>query len=266
VRGPAALVRQQCEQFGLRRSPAPPRLSSTARASSRTSAAERQHGPYTDVIRQADYWAARPRGRRDEPPHRALEEAEYRSSLVRDRIQQLIDEGTLLIDTTGAQVGQINGLSVYDLGDLTFGRPSKITCVVAPGRGSIVNVEREANLAGRIHNKGFLIARAFLAERFGQLHELMVNASITFEQLYGDIDGDSAASSEIYALLSALAELPIDQALAVTGSVNQRGEIQPIGGAVAKIEGFYEVCHARGLDGHQGVIVPRTNLHNVVLR
>jgi predicted ATP-dependent protease len=271
VRGLAALVSQQCQQLSLR----PFTRAAVARLvehGSRLVEDQRRlsanMGAYLDVIRQADYWAAEAGAAAVDEPHvhRALEEAEYRSSLTRDRIQQLIDEDTLLIDTTGTRVGQVNGLSVYDLGDFTFGRPSKITCVVAPGRGSIVNVEREANMAGRVHNKGFLIARAFLSERFGQGRELAVNASLTFEQLYGDIDGDSASSTEIYALLSALSELPIDQSIAVTGSVNQRGEIQPIGGATVKVEGFYEVCAARGLDGRQGVIVPRTNLENIVLR
>ena len=271
VRGLASLVRQQCQLFDLR----PFTAAAVARLvehGSRLVEDQRKlsanMGTYTDILRQADYWASEAGSTIVDEKHlrRALDEAEYRSALVRDRIQELIDEGSLFIDTTGGRVGQVNGLSVYDLGDISFGRPSRITCVVAPGRGSIVNVERETNLAGRLHNKGFLIARAFLAERFGQSRELAVNASLTFEQLYGDIDGDSASSTEIYALLSALAEVPIDQGVAVTGSVNQRGEVQPIGGALAKIEGFYEVCAARGLDGRQGVMVPKSNIENIVLR
>ena len=225
-------------------------------------------GALLDVVRQADYWAGQDDSSEVRLKHveRALEEREFRSSLVRDRLQQLIDDGTIFIDTDGAKVGQINALSVYDLGDITFGRPSRITCVASAGRGTIVNIERETDMAGRTHNKGFLILRGFLADRFGQDMAMALHASLTFEQLYGDIDGDSASSTELYALLSALSEAPIRQSIAVTGSLNQRGEVQPIGGATAKIEGFFEVCKARGLDGTQGVMIPKTNVPTVALR
>ena len=152
------------------------------------------------------------------------------------------------------------------MGDVTFGRPSRITCVTSPGRGTIVNVERETNMAGKIHNKGFMILRGFLVDRFGQDKAMSLHASLTFEQLYGDIDGDSASSTEIYSLLSALSGVAIDQGVAVTGSVNQRGQVQPIGGAMAKIEGFQDVCRARGLNGRQGVMIPKSNVPNVILR
>ena len=225
-------------------------------------------GALLDLVRQADYWAGQDGSREVRLKHveRALEEREFRSSLVRDRLQHLIDDGTIFIDTEGTKVGQINALSVYDLGDITFGRPSRITCVASAGRGTIVNIERETDMAGRTHNKGFLILRGFLADRFGQDKAMALHASLTFEQLYGDIDGDSASSTELYALLSALAEAPIRQSIAVTGSLNQRGEVQPIGGATAKIEGFFEVCRARGLDGTQGVMIPRSNVRTVALR
>ena len=225
-------------------------------------------GALLDLVRQADYWANQDGSGVAHLHHveRALEEGAYRSSLVRDRMQQLIDEGTVFIDTDGEQVGQINALSVYNLGDITFGRPSRITCVVSAGRGTIVNIERESDMAGRTHNKGFLILRGLLADRFGQDMAMALHASLTFEQLYNDIDGDSASSTELYALLSALAEAPIRQSIAVTGSLNQRGEVQPIGGATAKIEGFFDVCRARGLDGTQGVMIPASNVPNVVLR
>ena len=225
-------------------------------------------GALLDLVRQSDFWSRQDGSRQVERPHveRALEEREFRSSLVRDRLQQLIDDGTIFIDTEGEKVGQINALSVYDLGDISFGRPSRITCITSAGRGTIVNVERETDMAGRTHNKGFLILRGFLADRFGQDGAIALHASLTFEQLYGDIDGDSASSTELYALLSSLSGLPISQSIAVTGSLNQRGEVQPIGGATAKIEGFYEVCRARGLDGTQGVMIPRTNVPNVALR
>ena len=225
-------------------------------------------GALLDLVRQADYWAGQDGSEEVRLKHveRALEEREFRSSLVRDRLQQLIEEGTIFIDTEGAKVGQINALSVYDLGDIMFGRPSRITCVASAGRGTIVNIERETDMAGRTHNKGFLILRGFLADRFGQDMAMALHASLTFEQLYGDIDGDSASSTELYALLSALAKAPIRQSIAVTGSLNQRGEVQAIGGATAKIEGFFEVCRARGLDGTQGVMIPRSNVPTVALR
>ena len=271
IRGLASLLRQHCDASGMTC------FTNTAVArliehSSRMVEDQRRMsanmGAFFDMVRQADFWAKKEGAAAVGPQHveRALEERDFRSALVRDRIQQMIEDGSLFIDTEGAKVGQINALSVYDLGDITFGRPSRITCVVSAGRGTIVNVERETNMAGRLHNKGFLIVRGYLTGRFGQNKAGVLHASLTFEQLYGDIDGDSASSTEIYALLSALADVPIDQGVAVTGSVNQRGEIQPIGSATAKIEGFYDVCLARGLDGKQGVLIPRTNVENVTLR
>src|SRR5690606_36472198 len=199
---------------------------------------------YVDVLRQADYWA---RDDGDDGVHerhllRAVEVRTYRASLMAERIVEAMEDGTITVDTEGEQVGQINALSVYDLGDLAFGRPSRVTCVTSAGRGSIVMVERESQMAGRIHNKGFLILRGFLAHRFGQDRASLFHASLTFEQMYSDIDGDSASSTELYALLSSLADVPISQRIAVTGSVDQLGNIQPIGGASAKVEGFFEVC------------------------
>ncbi|MSQ42481.1 MAG: ATP-dependent protease, partial [Dehalococcoidia bacterium] len=272
INGVAAVIREQCHRhkLGCFSDGAVARLvehlSRVVDDQRRLSA---NIGNLIDIVRQASYWASHD-GAPDQVDvrhvDRALEELEYRSALVRDRLQLLIDDGTILIDTAGGAVGQINALSVYDLGDIVFGRPSRITCVVSAGRGTIVNVERETEMAGRVHNKGFLILRGFLAARFGQEKALALHASLTFEQVYGDIDGDSASSTELYALLSALADLPISQSIAVTGSINQRGDVQPIGGATAKIEGFYEVCRARGLDGTHGVMIPKLNVHNVVLR
>lgn len=225
-------------------------------------------GALDDLLRQSDYWAEQAGAELVAAAHveRALDEREYRSSLVRDRVQQMIDDGTIFLDVEGRRVGQINALSVYDLGDIKFGRPSRISCVVSAGRGTIVHVDRETDMAGAVHNKGFLILRGFLADRFGQHRAMALHASLTFEQLYGQVDGDSASSTELYVLLSALAGVPLDQSIAVTGSVNQRGQVQPIGGATAKIEGFFEVCSARGITGTQGVIVPRANVANVTLR
>ena len=271
ILGLASVIRSQCERAGMAcfSDHAVARL---IEHSSRQVEDQRRLsgniGALVDLVRQADYWAGHDGAAAVLRGHveRALEESEYRSSLVRDRMQELIDDGTVFIDTEGERVGQINALSVYNLGDITFGRPSRITCVVAAGRGSIVNIERESDMAGRTHHKGFLILRGFLADRFGQDMAMALHASLTFEQLYNDIDGDSASSTELYALLSALAGTPIKQSIAVTGSLNQRGEVQPIGGATAKIEGFHDVCRARGLDGSQGVMIPRANVPNVVLR
>ncbi len=221
-----------------------------------------------DIIKQAAYWANAEGESVVDAVHveRALDERVYRSSLVADRIKAAIDEGAIYVQTEGEAVGQINALSVYDLGDIAFGRPSRITCVTSAGRGAIVMVERDSDMAGRIHNKGFLILRGFLASRFGQHRAAGLHASLTFEQLYGDIDGDSASSTELYALLSSLSGQPINQSIAVTGSVDQHGRIQPIGGATAKIEGFFDVCRQRGLDGSHGVMIPKDNVENVVLR
>ena len=269
--GLASVIHRQCHVASMRRFRDEAAARMIEQASRRVEDQRRlsgNMGELLDLARQADFWAGQDGAEEVLRRHvdRALEEREYRSSLVRDRMQQMIDEGSIYIDTEGGKVGQINALSVYNLGDITFGRPSRITCITSAGRGAIVNIERETDMAGRTHNKGFLIMRGFLADRFGQDKAMALHASLTFEQLYGEIDGDSASSTELYALLSSLSGTPIDQAIAVTGSLNQRGEVQPIGGATAKIEGFYEVCRARGLDGTQGVMIPRTNVHNVVLR
>ena len=269
--GLASVIHRQCHVASMRRFRDEAAARMIEHASRRVEDQRRlsgNMGELLDLARQADFWAGQDGAEEVLRRHvdRALEEREYRSSLVRDRMQQMIDEGSIYIDTEGGKVGQINALSVYNLGDITFGRPSRITCITSAGRGAIVNIERETDMAGRTHNKGFLIMRGFLADRFGQDKAMALHASLTFEQLYGEIDGDSASSTELYALLSSLSGTPIDQAIAVTGSLNQRGEVQPIGGATAKIEGFYEVCRARGLDGTQGVMIPRTNVHNVVLR
>ena len=271
VRGIGAFVRSQCERGGLRCFDATAICQLVEHSSRMVDDQQRlsaNMGSFLDVVRQADYWAGLDGAPAvtDDHVNRALEEAVYRSALVRDRIQETIQDGSIHVQTSGERTGQINALSVYDLGDISFGRPSRVTCVVSAGRGQIVMVERESDMAGRIHNKGFLILRGFLTDRFGQNGASTLHASLTFEQLYGDIDGDSASSTELYVLLSALADVPIKQGLAVTGSVDQHGRVQPIGGATAKIEGFHAICSERGLDGSQGVIIPRTNVENVVLR
>ncbi|HEV3028266.1 MAG TPA: AAA family ATPase, partial [Planctomycetota bacterium] len=197
---------------------------------------------------------------------RAIEEKVLRSNLIEEKIREMIAQGQLLIDTDGGVPGQINGLSVLQLGDYAFGQPSRITARAHLGSRGVVNIERETQMSGRIHSKGVFVLASFLASRFAQQIPLNVSATLTFEQLYSDIDGDSASSTELYALLSVLADLPIDQGIATTGSVNQKGEIQPIGGVNEKIEGFYYVCKAHGLTGRQGVIIPYQNVRNLMLR
>ncbi|TAK34331.1 MAG: ATP-binding protein [Chloroflexota bacterium] len=198
--------------------------------------------------------------------NRAVTQKEYRSSFLEDRVQQLIGEGTLLIDSSGEKQGQINGLSISDLGDYSFGRPARITARVALGRGSMINIEREIKLSGPIHNKGFATLSGYLVGKFGRDKPLAFSASIGFEQMYDEIDGDSASSAELYVLLSALSGLTLKQGIAVTGSVNQHGEVQAVGGVTRKVEGFFDVCRMQGLTGDQGVIVPRANVKHLMLR
>jgi ATP-dependent Lon protease len=197
---------------------------------------------------------------------RALDSKMERHNLIETKIREMIEEGTLLIDTDGARSGQVNGLSVLEIGGYAFGKPVRITASAALGKAGIINVERESNLSGRIHDKGMHIIAGFLRSRFAQDKPLSLAASICFEQSYSGIDGDSASSTEIYALLSALSGLPIRQDVAVTGSVNQQGDIQPIGGVNHKIEGFYDVCRVKGFTGKQGVIIPAENVEDLMLR
>ncbi|SHG55974.1 lon-related putative ATP-dependent protease [Thermosyntropha lipolytica DSM 11003] len=196
---------------------------------------------------------------------KAIEEKKNRSSLLEDKIQEYIKEGTLLIDTKSWKIGEINGLAVYDLGDYSFGKPVRITAKTFMGEKGLVNIEREIHLSGRIHSKGVLILSGFLGAKYAQDKPLSLSASLTFEQSYSGIEGDSASSAELYALLSSLAEVPIYQGIAVTGSVNQNGEIQPVGGVNQKIEGFFKVCKEQGLNGKQGVIIPKQNIPQLML-
>lgn len=189
-----------------------------------------------------------------------------RVNLIEDKIQELYDRQTLMVDVTGSVVGQINGLSVYNVGEYAFGRPARITVVTSLGKAGIINIEREADLSGPIHTKGVLVLSGYLRSMFAQDKPLYLSASISFEQSYGGVDGDSASSTEIYALLSSLSGIPIRQSIAVTGSVNQLGMIQPIGGVTEKVEGFFDVCVARGLTGEQGVMIPRQNVSELLLR
>jgi ATP-dependent Lon protease len=221
-----------------------------------------------DIIREADYWAkqAKKRNIDAEDVEKAIQGWRRRVNMYEDKIQEMIEKDIIMISTKGKKVGQVNGLSVYQLGGYNFGRPTKITAKTSLGRSGIINIEREANLGGRTYNKGVLILSGFLRSRYAQNQPLSIDATLGFEQSYSEVDGDSASSTEVYALLSALSGIPLTQEIAVTGSVNQNGEIQPIGGVNEKIEGFYDVCKAKGLTGNQGVIIPEGNIDDLMLR
>lgn len=221
-----------------------------------------------EIIYEADTWAKLDGAELVTEAHvqKAIKEREHRLNLYEEKIQESIDEGTILIDTEGKKVGQVNGLAVYNVGQYSFGKPARITATTFMGQRGIVNIERESRMSGKIHNKGVYILSGYLGEQFAQNHPLSLTAHIAFEQSYGGIDGDSASSTELYALLSSLSDVPIDQGIAVTGSINQKGEIQPIGGVNEKIEGFFEVCRNKGLTGKQGVIIPKQNVKNLMLK
>jgi predicted ATP-dependent protease len=227
-----------------------------------------QFGLLTDVMREASYWAEQDQAAGVEATHvhKALAQRVYRSSLIQDRLQEMIARGHLLIDVDGHQVGQINGLSVVTIGNISFGKPNRITASIEPGRAGIVDIEREVALGGPIHSKGVLILSGYLAHRFGEDKPIALAARLVFEQSYGGVEGDSASCAELFALLSALAGAPLRQDVAVTGSVNQHGQVQAIGGVNEKIEGFFDVCRTRGLTGSQGVLIPASNVQNLMLR
>ena len=221
-----------------------------------------------DIVSEASYWASRNGNDRvmADDVQKAIHEKIYRSNLIEQKIQELIEQGVIMIDTEGEKVGQVNALSVYSIGDYMFGRPSRITARTYIGKGGVTAIDREAKMSGPIHDKGVLILSGYLASKYAQDKPLPLGASLAFEQLYEGVEGDSASSTELYALLSSLSDLPINQEIAVTGSVNQKGEIQPIGGAIQKIEGFFEVCKAKGLTGNQGVVIPHQNVRHLMLK
>jgi lon-related putative ATP-dependent protease len=225
-------------------------------------------GSLADLIREADHWAERDCAELIGAKHvrQALEQKVYRSDLLQERIRDLIEQGTILIDTQGEVAGQLNGLSIIDLGDYRFGRPSRITATVAPGRLGVVDIERQARLGGPLHSKGVLILSGYLSGTYATSVPLSVSALIVFEQSYEGVEGDSASTAELYAILSALSAVPLKQTVAVTGSVNQRGEIQAVGGINEKVECFFDVCKVTGLSGKQGVIIPQSNVQNLMLR
>ncbi len=221
-----------------------------------------------DLLREADYWAAEAGHgvAGGEDVERAIDAQIARSDRIRRRLLEEVLRGTLLVDTAGSQVGQVNGLSVLQLGGFAFGHPTRITARVRPGKGEIIDIEREVKLGGPIHSKGVLILSGFIGGRYARERPLSLSASLVFEQSYGGVEGDSASAAELFALLSAIAEIPLRQSVAVTGSVNQHGRLQAIGGVNEKIEGFFDLCKARGLTGEQGVLVPVANVKHLMLR
>ena len=270
ISGLVSFIHTQCKENGLRNFD-PTAVAEIVEYSSRLAGHQNKLSTrfnlQVEIIYEADAWANIMGDDLVSAKHveKAIDEKRYRSNLYEEKIQESIDEGSILIDTAGAKIGQVNGLAVYDLGQYQFGKPSRITATTFMGKKGFVNIERESEMSGKTHNKGVYILGGYLGQKFAQKFPLVLSAYITFEQSYGGVDGDSASSTELYAILSSLAELPIDQGLAVTGSVNQNGEIQPIGGVNEKVEGFYNVCKAKGLTGTQGVLIPHQNVKNLML-
>jgi len=226
-----------------------------------------EFGNLVSIVKEAAYWARTGGAETVHAEHvvKALNERDFRHDRLDAKIREMIERGTIFVDTEGEEAGQVNGLAVLQMGNYAFGKPSRITASVHAGKGGLVDIEREAKLGGKTHTKGIMILKGFLGDRFAQDRPLSFGASLAFEQSYSMIDGDSASSTELYAILSALSDLPIRQGLAVTGSVNQKGDVQPIGGVNQKIEGFYRVCKAKGLTGDQGVLIPAANVENLML-
>ena len=225
-------------------------------------------GVIVGIVKEADYWARKEKALIVSQNHvvQAFKENRFRYNLYEEKIHESYSDGTVLIDVAGAVVGQVNGLAVHQMGDLSFGRPSRITAETFMGKKGLVNIEREANMSGSTHDKGVLILSGYIGRTFAQNQPLNLSISLTFEQNYQGIDGDSASSSELYAILSSLSDCPIDQGIAVTGSINQKGQIQAVGGVNQKIEGFFDVCKTKGLTGRQGVLIPVANVKTLMLK
>jgi lon-related putative ATP-dependent protease len=224
-------------------------------------------GPLLGVLKEADYWARKNKARyvTDKYVVRAFNKYRFRYNLYEEKIHDSYRDETIMIDVASDVVGQVNALAVYQIGEFSFGRPVRITTETFMGKEGVINIEREANLSGSTHDKGVLILSGYMGRTFAQRYPLNLSISITFEQSYDGIDGDSASSTELYAILSSLSDIPIKQGIAVTGSVNQKGQIQAIGGVNHKIEGFFEVCKTKGLTGKQGVMIPQANQKNLML-
>ncbi len=221
-----------------------------------------------DLLLEADFWASKDGSSAIGSIHvqRAIDEKRYRSSLYQEHLQELLIKDIIKVATTGRATGQINGLAVYDLGDYTFGKPSRITVNISLGKDGVVNIEREAELSGKIHTKGVMILAGYLRSKFVKDRPLTLTATICFEQSYGMVDGDSASGAELFALLSAISGIPLSQEIACTGAVSQKGEILPVGGVTSKIEGFFDLCKERGFAKNQGVIIPKANVRDLTLK
>ncbi len=221
-----------------------------------------------DLIREASYWASKANSNvvSEEHVQRAMDERIFRTNRIEERLREMILEGTIIIDTAGEKEGQVNGLAVIDLGDYSFGKPSRITARTYAGKAGVVNIERETKMSGKIHEKAILIITNYLGSRYAAKKPISLSASITFEQLYEMVEGDSASCAELYALLSSISGIPLKQSIAITGSMDQNGEVQPVGGINEKIEGFFDLCRFVGLDGSQGVIIPARNVKNLMLK
>lgn len=266
----AAFVRTKCEERGLQpfdRNAIARVIEYGSRLAEHQNKLSAKFSEIADLLREADYWARRNGSGIVTADNviKAIQEKIYRCNKVEQKIIEATREGTILMDTRGAVTGQVNGLSVIDLGDYRFGTPSRITARTYAGRAGIVNIERETKMSGKIHEKAILILTGYLGGKYALKQTLSLTASLTFEQLYGGIEGDSATCAEVYALLSSISGVPLKQSFAVTGSMNQHGEVQPIGGVNEKIEGFFEICKLSGLDGSHGVIIPKRNLINLML-
>jgi lon-related putative ATP-dependent protease len=221
-----------------------------------------------DLLRESDYWAKKAGSDVVTTEHveKAIDEKIYRTNRIEERLQEMILDGTLIIDTSGAKVGQVNGLAVMGMGDYMFGKPSRITASTYAGKAGVINIERETKMSGRIHEKAILILTHYIGSTYARNKAISFTASITFEQLYDMIEGDSATCAELYTILSSLSGLPLKQNIAITGSMDQSGDVQPIGGVNEKIEGFFDLCKIRGLDGTHGVIIPRKNVNHLMLK
>lgn len=267
----ACFIAHCCEEDGLRHfdpSGVAKVLEFAARMVAEQEKLSSRFGQIKELLVESDYWTGKGNASLISAEHvqKALDQKIFRHNLIDEQIRELIHKGTLMIDVDGTVIGQGNGLSLYSLGDITFGKPSRITAKTFMGRSGVINIERESQLSGRIHDKGVLILSGYMGWKYAQDKPLSLSASLCFEQSYEGVEGDSASSTELYTILSSLSGIPLKQGIAVTGSVNQMGEIQPIGGLNHKIEGFFQVCRAKGLTGDQGVLIPYKNLRNLMLR
>lgn len=268
----ACLIKSVCDMDGLSkfdRSGVESVIEYSSRLAGDQNKLSVQFGSITKILKEANYWAKADNNSKTikrQHVEKAIDQKIYRSSMVEEKIQEMIAKGSILVDTKGLVVGQINGLAVYNIGDYAFGKPSRLTCETYMGTEGLINIDRRAKLSGNIHDKGVLILSGYLGSTYAQKKPLSLSASIGFEQSYDVIDGDSASTAELVVLLSSLSGVPIKQSFAMTGSINQKGQIQPIGGVNEKIEGFFDVCKAKGLTGEQGVIIPHQNVKNLMLR